>query len=151
MLESALREEPDDARLLAELGYVALAEGRHAEAVARTREALRLDPALAFARNNLAWLLATAPDASLRDPEQALRLAEGLVALSDAPPANFVDTLAAAQAATGRLEEAVRTAQRALDAAERERSEELARAIRARLARYRAGASWIEPAPPPSR
>jgi tetratricopeptide (TPR) repeat protein len=150
-LERALREPPADPRLLARLGYLAQSEGRHAEAIALCREALRLDPRATAARNNLAWLLATAPDAALRDPEEALRLAEGLVAQAAAPPADALDTLAAAQAAAGRSELAVRTAEQALEAAERERAGALAAAIRARLARYRAGAAWVEPAAAPPR
>jgi tetratricopeptide (TPR) repeat protein len=150
-LERARGEPPADARLLARLCYLAQSEGRHAEAVSLCREALRLDPRATAPRNNLAWLLATAPDAALRDPDEALRLAEGLVARSNEPPADALDTLAAAQAAAGRIDLAVRTAERALDAAARERADELAAAIRARLARYRAGAAWVEPAAAPSR
>ncbi len=148
-LERSLREKPENARILVELGHLDLAEGRYAEALERTREALRLAPRLASARNNLAWLLATAPDPSLRDPDEALRLAEGLVAQARAPSANLLDTLAAAQAAAGRSDEAVLTAQRALDAAGRGKAEDLARAIRERLERYRSGAAWVESAAPP--
>ena len=108
---------------------------------------MRLDPGISSARNNLAWILATAPDPSLRNPDEALRLAEELVARSGAPHADRLDTLAAAQAAAGNPEEAARTAQRALAAAEQAKSGELARAIRTRLARYRAGAAWVEPTP----
>jgi tetratricopeptide (TPR) repeat protein len=150
MLERSLRETPEDARILVELGHLDLAEGHHAEAVARTREALRLRPDLASARNNLAWLLATAPDPSLRDPDEALRLAEGLVAQARAPSANLLDTLAAAQAAAGRSDEAVATALRALEAAGRMKDDALARAIRERLDRYRSGAAWIETGPAPA-
>lgn len=146
-LEHALRETPNDARLHALLGFVALSERRYPEALAQSREAVRLAPDLVSARNNLAWILATAPDPSLRDPDEALRLAEELAAHSRAPLADHLDTLAAAQAAAGDPEEAARTAERALAAAEQAQSAELARAIRARLARYRAGAAWVDPAP----
>ena len=47
--------------------------------------------------NNLAWLLATHPDAALRDGEEAVRLGERAAVLTgDAPEA--LDTLAAAVA-----------------------------------------------------
>ena len=39
--------------------------GRTREAVAQYREALRLNPDLAGALNNLAWILATSPDVEL--------------------------------------------------------------------------------------
>ena len=65
--------------------------------------------------NNLAWLLATSRDASLRDPERALELALRARTLaakpdaaSDREHAAVLDTLAAAQAAAGRFSEAVR-------------------------------------------
>jgi Flp pilus assembly protein TadD len=145
----SVRGTPGDARLHEALGFAALVDGQHAEAVAQSREALRVDPALSAARNNLAWLLATAPDPSLRDPAEALRVAEELVAESDAPSAQLLDTLAATQAAAGRAEAAVQTAQRAIDVALRAQAGELALAIRARLAHYRAGRPWIEPAASP--
>ncbi len=62
----------------AALASVASAEGKFAQAVEHNREALRLEPTLPTARNSLAWLLATCPDAFVRDPADALRLAEGL-------------------------------------------------------------------------
>jgi len=148
-IERALRDPPADARMLARLASLAQGEGRFAEAVWLCRVALHLDPAAAAARNDLAWMLATAPDASLRDPEEALRLATQLVGESEPPSANALDTLAAAQAAAGRSDLAVSTAERALDAARQKPESELARAILARLARYRAGEAWVEPAPAP--
>ena len=47
--------------------------GRTREMVAQSREALRLNPNLAGALNNLAWVLATGPDAELRNGAAAVR------------------------------------------------------------------------------
>ena len=119
------------------MAAVATAEGKLAEAVAHSREALRLKPRLRSARNNLAWLLATSPDASLRDPVEALRLAEGLRNEEQEPSANLLDTLAAAYAAAGRFEEAIRSAEQAVALAEAEGDLAMAQTFRKRLSNYR--------------
>ena len=48
----------------------------YAGAIADYDEAIRLDPKYASARSNKAFLLSTAEDASLRNPDQALKLAD---------------------------------------------------------------------------
>ena len=62
----------------------------------------------------LAWLLATGPSASLRNPVEATEIAERAVALTDHHEAAVLDVLAAAQAASGRFDEAVTTCTAAL-------------------------------------
>jgi tetratricopeptide (TPR) repeat protein len=136
-LETALREQPGNSRLHAAMAAVASAEGKLAEAVEYNREALRLEPTLRSARNNLAWLLATSPEASLRDPAEALRLAEGLRDETREPGANLLDTLAAAYAAAGRFDEAVRSAEQAAALAEAEGDLALAQTIRKQTSSYR--------------
>ena len=54
-----------------------LQQGDFAGAIARYRRALQADPGLVQALNNLAWLLATCPEAALRNGSEAVRLAEG--------------------------------------------------------------------------
>jgi tetratricopeptide (TPR) repeat protein len=54
--------------------------GRYAEAIASYRRALKLAPVLGVL-DNFAWLLATCPDESLREPAQAVRLARAAVSL----------------------------------------------------------------------
>ena len=49
-----------------------------ARAVTLYRRALRLEPGFVTAANNLSWLLATSSDAGLRDPTEAIRIAEAL-------------------------------------------------------------------------
>jgi tetratricopeptide (TPR) repeat protein len=67
--------------------------------------------------NNFAWLLATAPDADVRDPAEALRHAQRAVELSDQPNAYYYGTLAAAAAAAGDLEKAGANLKRAKELA----------------------------------
>jgi arylsulfatase A-like enzyme len=65
-------------------------------------------------RNALAWALATVPDAALRDGARALALARAAVAETDGRHPDYLDTLAAAYAETGRFEQAVAAQRRAL-------------------------------------
>ncbi|HZY60726.1 MAG TPA: tetratricopeptide repeat protein, partial [Candidatus Binataceae bacterium] len=61
-----------------------VATGRHAEARAHWQRALETLPKSAEAHNNLAWLLATCPDETLRDPRRAVELASKAVELEPA-------------------------------------------------------------------
>jgi tetratricopeptide (TPR) repeat protein len=148
-LEIALRGLPRHAPIHAALGYVALEERRFQEAIAYNRRALELSPRLRQPRNNLAWLLATAPDPSLLDPAEAVRLAEGLRDETETPSPNLLDTLAAAYAADGRLEQAIRASEQSVALAEERGASELAQTLRSRLARYRSGQRFVDA--PPSR
>ena len=77
--------------------------GRTREAVAQYQEALRLNPDLAGALNNLAWVLATCPDDQLRNGAEAVRLAERACELTHYREPLFIGTLAAAYAEAGRF------------------------------------------------
>jgi len=79
--------------------------------------------------------LAANPDASLRRPQQALRLAEQLVAVAGRTAATVLDTLAIALAATGDFDAAMAMARAALDRLPVDVAER--RAIQDRLALYR--------------
>ena len=108
------------------------------------REALRLDPALDSAANNLAWILATSPDPRVRNPEESIHIMGHLLQEAERPHPAYLDTLAAAYAAAGRFSDAVDTATRAEKLAREEQRRATAEQIRAHLARYRAGEPWIE-------
>src|SRR5262249_9063629 len=56
--------------------------GRSFEARDACREALRLDPENATTLNNVAWVLVTTPDQTLRDPATGVALARKAVAKS---------------------------------------------------------------------
>src|SRR5262249_40039646 len=118
--------------------------GEPAEALHHERRALELDPANRSAANNLAWHLATAPSAELRDPALATRLAEGVVAELGRADPGARDTRGAAQAGGGSFAAALATADAALAPARERGDSELAREIEARRAGYAAGRAWVE-------
>jgi hypothetical protein len=122
-------------------------QGDFAGAIARYRRVLQTRPNFVVALNNLAWLLATGPDASLRDGREAVQLAEKACRLTRYCVPRLVGTLAAAYAEAGRFPEAIATARKACaraanDPALLERNRQL-------LERYRKGQPYREPANPP--
>ena len=121
--------------------------GRTREAVAQYREALRLNPNLAGALNNLAWVLATSSDAELRDGAEAVRLAERACELTHYGEPLFLGTLAAAYAEAGRFPEAVTTAEKAEQLATSAGLTAVAAKNRQLLEFYRAAKPYHEPAP----
>jgi len=81
------------------------ADGNAAGALADFREAVKTAPDDPAAANELAWLLATAPDALVRNGREAREMAEKLVARSRR--INWLETLAAAWAETGDFPQAI--------------------------------------------
>jgi hypothetical protein len=85
-----------------------------------------------------AWLLATSPEASLRNGEEAVALAARSVSLSSGRDAASLDALAAAYAESHRFADAVATARRALAVAAPAGSA-LSEDIRSRIKLYQTG------------
>ncbi len=94
-------------------------------------------------RLGLAWLLATCPEASVRDGAEALALLEPVADLAG-QSAQFLDVQAAALAETGRFEEAVQALDQALVflAKQGGGQSEFARSIRERQESYRGGKAF---------
>ncbi len=145
-LERAQALGIDSAALYGLLATSAQLLGRDADAVREYRMALARDPDLISAANNLAWVLAASRDASLRDPGEAVRLAEAALEKREAPDAGFLDTLAVSYAADGRFDDAVRTATSAAELADRTGQSSAAREIRGRIPLFRAHRAWVDPA-----
>lgn len=85
-----------------------------AGAVDHEEQALALNGNSLEALNNVAWLRAIAPDAALRNGDEAVRLAEQACELTGRQQPVPLSTLAAAYAETGRFDEAIATAQAAI-------------------------------------
>jgi len=146
-LERAQALGLDSAALYGLLATAAQLLGRDADAVREYRAALARDPELISAANNLAWAFAASRDPSLRDPKEAVRLAEAAVEKQTPPDAGFLDTLAVSYAADGRFDDAVRTATSAAKLAEEKGETSTAGEIRGRIALFRAHRAWVDPAP----
>jgi len=128
------------------LGVALEGEDRAGEAMQYYRNALKAWPDFSEALNNLAWLLATSPDASLRDGARAVQLAEHACALTDYRKTFFVGTLAAAYAEAGRFDDAISTAQKACALAEASGEQELLKRNQELLVLYRAHQPYHEAA-----
>jgi tetratricopeptide (TPR) repeat protein len=135
---SALELDPKYAEAHASLGGALYAQGLTAEALAHWRDAIQLQPNDAPTLRRAAWVLATSPDAAIRDGDQAVAFAIRAVELSGGEDARTLDTLAAAYAEKGQFADAVLTARRAEARAAQENDPALAGAIRSRIALYQA-------------
>jgi hypothetical protein len=93
----------------------------------------------------LAWLLATVPDANLRDPAEALAIAQRLSKKTRQATPAHLDTLSAALAATGDFRNALRSAEDARSAALARGDQKLAQEIAQRLALYQADQAYTIP------
>jgi Flp pilus assembly protein TadD len=134
----------DSGALYGLLGTSAQLLGRDADAVREYRAALERDPDLISVANNLAWVLAASRDVSLRDPDEAVRLAELALEKREIPDPGFLDTLAVSYAADGRFDDAVRTATRAAELAEQTGQAATAKEIRGRIPLFRAHRAWVD-------
>ena len=97
--------------------------------------------------NNIAWWLATNPNASLRNAAEAVELAQRAVRLSGGRKPAVLSTLAAAYAEARRFAEAVATAEQALDLATRQNDGQLAEALRRRVSLFNARTPFRQPPP----
>jgi tetratricopeptide (TPR) repeat protein len=140
--QQALQLNPDFAAAHSELAGTLLQKGRAAEAISHFQKALQLTPSNPSLQNNLAWLLATSPEASLRDGDKAVALARQASTLTGGQNPVVLHTLAAAFAEAGRFSEAVETAQRALSLAGTQSNTRLAAMLQSELKLYQAGSPF---------
>lgn len=112
-------QEPDRAIWQVLIGNLMLNKKMESKALEAFEKAFSLDPVNPDVMNNLAWLLLTSKDLTLRDPMKALTLARGAATLQ--PKGYILDTLATAYWANGLVDEAVRVEKQAVltDAAKR--------------------------------
>jgi Flp pilus assembly protein TadD len=151
----AIQLNPNYSDALSNLGVVLAAQGRFDDAIKNYRQAIQLNPNYSDAQNNpagalnnLAWVLATCPDAGLRNGPEAVRLAGHACELTHYGRPLFIGTLAAAYAEAGRFPEAVTTAEKAEQLATSAGLMAVAAKNRQLLEFYRSGKPYHEPPPP---
>jgi tetratricopeptide (TPR) repeat protein/mono/diheme cytochrome c family protein len=133
----AIARAPADAIAHHNLGMLLQVQHQLDEAVGHYREALRINGDYADALVDLAWALATSPDADSRQSAEALQLAERGAQLTRPQTSVALDVLAASLAAAGRFDEAIATAERAIALATAAKNDREVRQIAERLDLYR--------------
>jgi tetratricopeptide (TPR) repeat protein len=129
---------PDHAATHFKLGKMLDDQGKTSAAIAHYRKAIENGFDNATLYNNLAWLLATSPEPSLRNAAEAVKQAERANQLSGGRQLTILDTLAAAYAEAGRFPEALATARKALELAESAHDRALIDVLRSHIALYEA-------------
>ena len=114
-----------------------LRRGHRREAEENLQAAAQCSPQNADILNNLAWLLATCSDQSIRDGARAVELAERATELFGVAKPPLLDTLAAAYAELGEYDKAIATASYALELSRKANKDALAERIEHRLDLYR--------------
>jgi len=136
--EKAITLKPDQEVLTGNLEYARKARKQILDSLARQRKRVLdrpNDPALLA---DLAEMLATNPNASIRNPVEAVGLARRAADLSKGKAPGILRTLASAYAAADRFDDAASEARKALALAAAGKQAELVKSLRAELARYEA-------------
>ena len=112
ILNQKLTREPDKALWLGIAGDFLQHKKMEKKAIEAYDKALAIEPTNPKLLNNLAWLLLTSNDLTLRDPVRALEMAR--LAGMQVPAGHILDTLATAYWANGFVEKAIETEQQAI-------------------------------------
>jgi tetratricopeptide (TPR) repeat protein len=136
--QKALAIQPNDAAAHTSLGNAFLQKGSPEEAIVHYQSALQIDPGEVNARNNMAWVLATSSDPSIRNGAKAVSLAAKAVEISGGKDAIFLRTLAASYGECGEFTDAIATAEKGQQIAISRGDSHLARTLEKDIALYRA-------------
>jgi tetratricopeptide (TPR) repeat protein len=108
-LDEAVKDFPAVTIARVNRGYARELMGEYEKALADYRGTQHL-----LAANNYAWLRATCPDEKIRDAAEAEKYAKSACGATRDREGMFLDTLAAAHAAAGKFDEAVKAQEKAL-------------------------------------
>jgi len=143
---SALLLRPLDADCHTTLAIALEEKGNPAEAVQHYQKALELGPSSIPTLTNLAWLLATSQDASLRNGPKAVELAGQADRLVGGTNTLVLRTLAAAYAENGEFANAIRTARSAMQLARMHSEDSLTADLDQQIALYQLGMPYRDTA-----
>jgi tetratricopeptide (TPR) repeat protein len=115
--DAAVQLAPEDAYAIASRADLLTDLGRYVDANDDYNRAIEIDPESTHAYSGSAWLLATCPESSIRNPELAMERARTAMELSGKKDALCFDTLAAAQASAGDFEAATKSVRQAIELA----------------------------------
>lgn len=146
VLLRAIDRNPHYGKAYFRLGALYTAQRRDEAAVQMYEGALALRPDWVEAKRGLAWILATTRLDVLKQPGEALRLAQEVNETTGNNVMVYLDTLAAGQAASGQFDQAIVTVQRAIVIGGMTNgSEDYIEMLRRRQELYRRGEVYREP------
>jgi len=134
--QNVVRIRPKFAQGHENLGYALYTQSKFSDSLAQLLQAVDEEPNRQFSLRLAANLLATCPDASVRNGSEALSLADRARQLSDGTDPAVLDTLSAAYAENGRFTEAIAAEQQAVALAGQRGDSALEARLKAHLARY---------------
>ena len=135
--QKVLDLNPSNSAALYGLGKALYQQGMRREGVVRMEQAQKMGEDSPEFVNDLAWMLATAPEKDLRNGERALYLALRLKSYADKKNPCYLDTIAAVYAENGDYTNAFQTAVNALKLAESEGNQELMKSLRIEILHYK--------------
>jgi len=142
----ALKIKPHEIKPRYTLANLLAVQGKYHEAIEEYQATLQEDHDHLLALNDLAWILATAPDPHLRNGAEAVELAEKACQLTNYKTTLFVGTLAAAYAEAGQFDDAIKSADKAIIMATVEGNKTLVAKNKELLELYRARKAYHESA-----
>src|SRR5437867_5473642 len=131
-----LELQPDNIEVHNIVGTVLIQQGQAREAVEEWQKVLQIEPDNGNALSNLAWVIASSTEDSLRDRAKAVQLAEQAMRISGGRIPIIFRTLAAAYAENGRFSEAIQTAQRGIELANSRGNSGLATELQSNIVLY---------------
>ena len=144
---AAIEADPTTTVAHLNLALARIRQGDYAAAAGQYRDALRHQPQDVRIHYCLAWLLATAPDASVRNGVEAVRWAEQAARTTKFRHIATLESLAAAYAEAGRFADAVHTARRVIEMAEEANERDIVTRTQDRLRLYENAQPYHEPPP----
>jgi protein O-mannosyl-transferase len=142
----ALKLIPNNYIVCYRIGYCFQKVNHPRDAIYFYRQTLKIRPNLLQALDGLAWLLATYPDSDIRNPSEAVLLAEKAAQITAFNDYEVLNTLAAAYAGQSRFKEAVEVIQKAITLAQTNNDTDSVREFTSRLELYQKDQIYLEPA-----
>jgi tetratricopeptide (TPR) repeat protein len=134
-----LRQNGDSAEIHYRLAVLSGMQGKYDEAIKHLGRTVELAPDNFSALGDLAWLLATGGEVTAEDADKAVKFARRACELTGYKAPRALDALAAAYAATGKFDDAVTTAEQAVNIAKGSGQEDIAGEIQKRIELYKTG------------
>jgi cytochrome c-type biogenesis protein CcmH/NrfG len=134
--QKLLELQPDNIEVHNIVGTVLVQQARIREGIEEWEKVLTIQPDNGNAMSNLAWVLATSPDDSVRNGPKAVQLASEALRISGRRIPILFRTLAAAYAETGDFAMAIETAQEGVDLANSQGNSGLAGELQGNISLY---------------